>query len=244
MTFHDPGARNRLTSPLLAEARDILTAAVEAGIRVVILRAEPVAGIWSAGHDIREIPADHSDLSWVNPLEEFCEFLRRVPAATIAEVGGDLWGGACELVLSCDLSVALAGTTMAVTPARLGVAYAPTGVARFLASFPVQVVNRLLLTAEPMTLDEAHRLGAVTEIVQDPADVPVLAMSLAERIAQNAPLTIAAVKAVTGELTGGHLPPEADSRVQQAVVTAWLSDDLSEGLRAFTERRRPDFDGR
>lgn len=228
---------------MLEEGRALLTEAVLRGTRVVILRAEPIKGIWSSGHDISEIPLEATEHVWANPLEGFLEFFRRVPVATIAEVGGNVWGGACELVLSCDLIVARADVTMAVTPARLGVGYPASGVARFLACLPAQVVARMFLTAEPIGMAYAHSLGAITEVVEGEADLEPAARALATKIAQNAPLTIASAKAAVAELSDAHLPDTAASRIEEAIARAWTSKDLAEGVAAFEQRRRPDFQG-
>lgn len=243
MTFSDPGSRNRLTTPMLEEGRALLTAAVLQGVRVVVLRAEPAKGTWSSGHDVSEIPLEATEHVWANPLEGFLEYFRRLPIATIAEVGGSVWGGACELVLSCDLIVARADATMAITPARLGVGYPPSGIARFLACLPAQVVSRMFLTAEPITMREAHALGAVTTIVDTDEELPGACKVLADKIVRNAPLSIASTKASLAELSDAHLPPDAARRVDDSVVRAWTSKDLAEGIAAFNERRAPDFQG-
>lgn len=243
MTFCDPASRNRLTTPMLEQARAILTRAVLDGVRVVILRAEPVKGTWSSGHDISEIPLEATEHVWANPLEGFLEYFRRLPVATIAEVGGDVWGGACELVLSCDLIVGTEQARLAVTPARLGVGYPPSGVARFLACLPAQVVARMFLTAEPITMRAALEFGAVTEVVDSEPELAEAARAWAGKIVRNAPLTIAATKAALAELSDAHLPPEVAHRVDESVARAWTSRDLAEGVKAFEERRPPDFRG-
>lgn len=243
LTFSDAASRNRLTTPMLEEGRRLLTEAVLQGTRVVILRAEPVKGIWSSGHDISEIPLEATEHVWANPLEGFLEFFRRLPVATIAEVGGNVWGGACEMVLSCDLIVARSDVTLAVTPARLGVGYPASGVARFLACLPAQVVARMFLTAEPIDAAYAHSLGAITALADSDEQLVADTKSLAARISQNAPLTIASAKAALAELSDAHLPSAAAERINESIARAWTSKDLAEGVSAFEQRRKPQFQG-
>lgn len=228
---------------MLEEGRALLTQAVLEGVRVVILRAEPVKGIWSSGHDIAEIPREAQEHVWTNPLEGFLEYFRRLPLATIAEVGGNVWGGAVELVLSCDMVVARADATMAITPARLGVGYSVSGVARLLACLPAHVVSRMFLTAEPITMSYAHGLGAISEIVETDEELVAASQLLADKVVPNAPLTIAAAKAAIAELADSHLPQSAAQRADAAVTRAWVSRDLAEGISAFEQRRKPDFQG-
>lgn len=244
MVFSDPAGRNRLSTAMFEQAREVLDALVAEGIRAVVVTAVPISGVWSAGHDIGEIPTEKSERVWANPLENFLEYFRRVPIAIIAEVDGDVWGGAFELMLSADLIVARDGVRFAVTPARLGVGYPSSGIARFLAAMPVHLVNELLFTADPITARRCHELGLVNRLVAAEDSIEATSIELARHIARNAPLTIAAVKAATAELTDSQLPAGPHSRAEAAVSRAWLSDDLTEGLAAFRERRRAEFHGR
>jgi len=132
---------------------------------------------------------------------------------------------------------------MAITPARLGVGYPPSGVARFLACLPAQVVARMFLTAEPITMQTAYELGAITQTVGRVEDLQPASDAWADKIIRNAPLTIAATKAALAELSDAHLPPEVAHRVDETVARAWTSKDLAEGVRAFEERRPPEFRG-
>ena len=77
--------------------------------------------MWSAGHDIDELPVRGVDpLPFADPLEELLRAVRGYPGAVIAMVHGTVWGGACDLVLNCDLVVGDETAAFAVTPARLG----------------------------------------------------------------------------------------------------------------------------
>ena len=79
--------------------------------------------MWSAGHDIDELPIRGIDpLPFGDPLEELLRAVRSYPGAVIAMVHGTVWGGACDLVLNCDMVVGDDTAAFAVTPARLGTA--------------------------------------------------------------------------------------------------------------------------
>ena len=91
-------------------------------MRVVILRAKPGAKVFSAGHDIDELPESRRDpLGWDDPLRQLVREIENYPGPVIAMVEGSVWGGATETVFACDLIVAAETATFAVTPAKLGV---------------------------------------------------------------------------------------------------------------------------
>jgi len=96
----------------------------KANVRVVVLRANPKSKIWSAGHDIKEIPLDGQDpLPWTSGLEQLLYRVRNFPAPVIAMVHAGVWGGACDLAVSCDIVVGTPQATFAITPVKLGISY-------------------------------------------------------------------------------------------------------------------------
>ena len=101
----------------------------------------------------------------------------------------------------------------------------------------------MFLTAEPISMQTAVELGAITQTVDSADDLEGAAREWAAKIVRNAPLTIAATKAALAELSDAHLPPEVAHRVDESVARAWTSRDLAEGVRAFEERRPPEFQG-
>lgn len=246
VTMANTARRNALGLQMLGELASALAEAEVVGARAVIIRAEPGVSTWSAGYDIEALPVDGSDpLTWTNPLESLLHEVRSAPFPVIAAVEGGVWGGACELAMTCDLVVAVRSATFAVTPARLGVPYNTAGVNHFLAALPLNVVKEMFFTADPITAEAAAEYGVVNRLVDDSDTLTEQATSLARRIAMRAPL---AVRAIKGELTAltdaRSLTSDDFERLTELRRAAWTSEDYQEGVRAFTQKRTPRFTGR
>ncbi len=201
---------------------------------------------WSAGHDIDELPTDGTDpLTWTNPLELFLRTVREAPFPVIAAVEGGVWGGACDFVLTCDLVVAVRTATFAITPPRLGIPYNTAGVAHFLGALPLNVAKEMFFTAEPITAEQAEEYGVVNRLAGDSDEMAATSLALAHRIASLAPLAISAIKAEMTALTDARgLTSDVFEQLTSLRRAAWRSEDYREGIRAFTERRSPRFEGR
>lgn len=237
------GERRNALSHALA---DELTAAIEgARCRVLVLRAEPGVTTWSAGHDINDLPTDGQDpLAWTSPVEHLVRAVRGAPFPVIAAVEGGAWGAACNLAFACDLIVATRDATFAITPARLGVPYHTDGVAQFLGAVPLNVAKEMFFTAQTLPADSPHLAGTVTRLADDSASLERTWQSLARRIASLAPLSIRAIKAEMNALTDAR-PIESGTfeRLTSLRRAAWTSEDYTEGIAAFRERRDPRFTG-
>lgn len=225
---------------------DEIAAAIEgAECRVLVLRAEPGASTWSAGHDINDLPTDGRDpLAWTSPVEHLVRAVRAAPFPVIAAVEGGAWGAACNLAFACDLIVATRDATFAITPARMGVPYHTDGVAQFLGAVPLNVAKEMFLTAQPLAADSPHLAGTVNRLADDRASLEVAWRTLADRIASLAPLSIRAIKAEMNALTDAR-PMESGTFEHLTALrrAAWSSADYAEGIAAFRERRDPRFAG-
>ena len=245
VTLANQAKRNALSRTLLDDLQSAIHAATDAGSRAVVLRAEPGVAIWSSGHDISELPGDGSDpLSWANPLESCFRTMRHAPYPIIAAVEGSVWGGATELVLSCDLVVAVVSSSFAITPAKLGIPYNSEGVARFIDALPVNLAREMFFTAEPVSAAVWHAHGVVNRLVGDEAELTATARALADRIASLSPLAINAIKAEFTTLTNARaVTSEQFERLTSARQAAWRSDDYREAIAAFREHRSMTFRG-
>jgi len=232
---------NSLNSQMIGELGDALDAGSRQA-RVVVLRAEPGVAVFSAGHDLDDVPIHADPHEWDNPVEAVIAGIPALDVPVIAAVEGTVWGAACNLVVACDLIVATRNATFAITPAKLGVPYFRAGLSIFARSLPLHVAKAMFYTAEPITADQAHGFGLVHSVAEDTSELDAQVARLAGRIASLAPLTIRSVKAELDALDG--LTDVDEGQLRELAERAWRSDDVKEGVAAFRERRRPRFSGR
>lgn len=244
ITLNHPAKRNALSAAVVKEILDALDGFRVQKARVAVLRAAPGARVWSAGHDVEELPLEGRDpLGWDDPLCHLVREIENFSAPVIAMIEGGVWGGACEAVLACDLIVASPESTFAVTPARLGVPYNVSGMLTFLNAASLRIVKEMAFTAQPIGAERAERLGIVNYVVPD-YELENFTYALARRITENAPLSISVMKEQLRILAGAHpMSPQGFERVQGLRRVVYDSHDYQEGIRAFREKRKPEFKG-
>ncbi len=244
ITLANASKRNALSEALIQEVIAALADFRERKARAVVLRAQPGAKVWSAGHDVEELPTGGRDpLGWDDPLRNLIREIEIFPAPVIAMIEGGVWGGACETVFACDLIVAAPDATFAVTPAKLGVPYNVSGMLTFLNATSMRIVKEMAFTAMPVGAERAERLGMINYVIAV-GELEAFTYEFAMRIAQNAPLSIAVMKEQLRILAGAHpMSPQGFERVQGLRRIVYDSHDYKEGIRAFKEKRRPAFTG-
>lgn len=245
LTISDQDRRNALSAALLQELGQGIADAEDDGVRVLVIAAATVEGVWSAGHDITELPGGDRDLlTWDNPLEAALRSIRDAPIPVIAAVDGTVWGGASDLVLTCDLVVAGRTASFAITPVRLGIPNNTAGVSHFVNALPLHIAKEMFFTADPITAEQAAHFGVVNRLVGDGDEVRSAVNVLADRIASMSPLAISAIKAEMKALTEAR-PMTSDQFEELNALRsrAWTSRDYREGLAAFHERRPATFTG-
>jgi methylmalonyl-CoA decarboxylase len=235
---------NALSASLVAEITAALASLKAQNARVVVLCAQPGAPVWSAGHDVEELPTDGRDpLGWDDPLPQLIREIEEYNAPVIAMIEGTVWGGACEVAFACDLVVATPATTFAVTPAKLGVPYNVGGMVTFVNAATLRIIKEMAFTAAPLPAMRALALGMINDVVakEDLADAT---LRVARQIAANAPLSISVMKEQLRILAGARpMSPQGFERVQGLRRLVYDSEDYREGIRAFKEKRKPVFKG-
>lgn len=244
LQLNHPEKRNALSRQMVEALTGALTAFRQERLRAVILRAAPGSRTWSAGHDVNELPESGRDpLGWDDPLRHLIREIEVLPAPVIAMVEGGVWGGACETVFACDLVVASPDATFAVTPAKLGVPYNIGGVLTFLNASNMRIAKEMAFTARPVGAERAERLGLINHVVPA-AELAPFCLAIAQDIAANAPLSISVMKEQLRILAGAHpMSPQGFERIQGLRRLVYDSQDYTEGIRAFKEKRKPQFRG-
>jgi len=244
LTLNNPKKLNSLSKELIDDICAALEEMRQHEVRVVILRAPAGSKVFSAGHDVRELPTNGRDpLTYNDPLRKVIRTIEHFPTPVIAMVEGSVWGGACELVMSCDIIVAAEDSTFAITPAKFGVPYNISGVQNFLNSGVMQICKEMLFTAQPFPVKRLVEQGIVNHTVPR-EQLESLTQSIAEQIVKNSPLVISLLKEELRLLSTSHnLNPETFERIQAMRRQVYDSHDYQEGIKAFFERRPAVFKG-
>jgi len=244
VTLDHARRRNALSHAMVQEIVGALDDFGARKLRAVLLRAAAGSAVWSAGHDVDELPESGRDpLGWDDPLRALIRAIETAPAPVIALVQGSVWGGACETVFACDLVLATPDATFALTPARLGVPYNVGGMLTVLNASNMRIAKEMAFTAAPIGAERAERLGMINQVVP-PEALESTGMTLARQIAANAPLSVSVMKEQLRILAGAHpMSPQGFERIQGLRRLVYDSADYTEGIRAFKERRPPVFRG-
>jgi methylmalonyl-CoA decarboxylase len=245
ITLQNPKKHNALSLDLVDEVIAALKQLEEAQARVAILRAQPGAKVWSAGHDVGELPEGGRDpLGWDDPLRHLVRTIETCRIPVIAMIEGGVWGGAVETVLACDIVIAAPSATFAVTPARMGVPYNVSGMMTFMSAASLRVVKELAFTAAPISAERAERVGMINHVVAA-EEMEAFTLAMATTIANNAPLSVSVMKEQLRVLAGAKaVTPRGFEKVQGLRRIVYDSHDYHEGIRAFKEKRKPVFIGK
>ncbi|MFD7873142.1 crotonase/enoyl-CoA hydratase family protein [Streptomyces sp. NPDC059766] len=239
ITIDRPQARNAVDG---ATARELAAALDELDAREDLLVGilTGAEGVFSAGMDLKAFARGDT------PVIEGRGFggITRAEIKTplIAAVEGYALGGGTEMALACDMIVAARNATFGQTEVHYGIVPPEGGMVRLPERIPRNIALELLLTGDPLSAERAEQLGLVNHLTE-PGEALTQALELAHRVAQNAPLAIAAIKRVVNERTAFR---DADAlRDQDLYVEPVLTSlDAMEGARAFAEKRSPHWQGR
>ncbi len=236
VTLNRPDKRNAMNAALLralAAAFDDLDARRD--VRVIVVRGAGPA--FCSGRDLR-------DMERGEPQVEIVPVLRKVEGSrhpTIAMIHGDAIAGGCELALHCDLRVAAEGARLGMPLAHLGLVPGFALGQKLIEIIGPAHTRHLLLTGRPIEARRAREIGMVHEVVPA-ADLDTATAKLARTIADNAPLSLAGIKALIQRALAARETVSHDD-IDALIQASRRSQDASEGRRAMLEKRKPVFRG-
>jgi enoyl-CoA hydratase/carnithine racemase len=160
---------------------------------------------------------------------------------TIAMINGFCIGGGLGIAIGCDMRIASDASKFGVPATRLGLGYGASGIKKLMDLVGPSFAKEIFITARHFTSAEAQMMGLVNRVLPEP-ELESYVRGYCATIADNAPLTIKAVKIAVEEMAKAS--PDADlDRCEEAVKACFASADYIEGRRAFMEKRRPVFVG-
>ena len=241
ITLNRPHADNAITTEMGARLTEIVeTIAVRPAVRVVILTGAGERA-FSVGSDLRQ-RKDMTKEDWLRQRQDFDRTLytvRQLRKPILAAVNGTAYGGGCELAQSTDFIIASENATFGQPEAMLGLAAGGGSPALLPRLLPPGKALQMLMTGDPITAQEAHRLGMVNEL--HPQDELLdAARRIAEKIASNSPTAVQAVKRAV-QLGEGQPTEQAIAIMMDMHWRSAVHPDRIEGIGAFNEGREPTF---
>ena len=239
ITINRPDQRNAVNAAVaegIAGALDRLDAEPELSLGVLTGAGKG----FSAGMDLKAFVAGERPYAGDRGFAGITQRASEKPL--IAAVEGFAVAGGLEVALSCDLIVASRGARLGIPEVKRSLVAAGGALLRLPRILPRTVAMELALTGEPIDAERAHALGLVNRLAE-PGQALDVALELAESIAANGPLALAATKRVMTEAVDW---PDSEffSRQGEIVGPVMTSEDAREGATAFAEKRAPVWKGR
>jgi enoyl-CoA hydratase/carnithine racemase len=247
LTISNPARRNALDHEILDAIAEVMPQ-LDRGIenRCVLITGAPP--LFSAGYDIAGIPDESferdAEALVAHPFHAALETIAKHPWPTVAAINGHCLGGGLELAITCDLRICAASAKLGMPPAKLGLIYGHTGLRKFLDIVGLARTKELFLTGRDFDAARADAVGLVNEVVAD-GELEAEAVALAAAIAENAPLSMRGNKHAINLLNQvAELTERQEAGLVALRESCFESEDFREGIRAFGEKRRPQWKGR
>ncbi|MEH6629311.1 MAG: enoyl-CoA hydratase [Halopseudomonas aestusnigri] len=245
LTLNDHARRNALSEEMLDKLAEALSQAeVNSEIRVIIIAANGPA--FSAGHDLKELTAARENgdqgKAYFSKILAKCsavmQSIVRHPKPVIAEVTGIATAAGCQLVASCDLAVAAESARFATPGVHIGL-FCSTPMVALSRNVSSKHAMEMLLTGEMLSAEKAEDVGLINMVTSN-QDLTKQTMDMAKTIASKSTMTLAIGKRAFYEQREMSLS-DAYTYASDVMVENMLKQDAQEGIRAFLEKRTPEW---
>ena len=241
ITLNRPQALNALNNPLMREVMEALEAFDnDDAVGAIVITGSEKA--FAAGADIKEM-ADKSATAMMDQ-DHVAVYgrIRAVQKPVIAAVSGWALGGGCEVALSCDMIVASESAKFGQPEITIGVIPGAGGTQRLTRAVGKALAMEMILNNRTLSAQEAYQFGLVNRLVPVESYLEE-AIQLADEIASRAPLAVRAAKRMVNQAYERTLS-EGLAEEKQVFYNLFASEDQKEGMRAFVEKRKPQWKGR
>ncbi len=245
--MQDSAHLNCLSEQLCNEMSEAIDFAYSSECVGIVIKAQISHGVWSAGHNIKELPTDGSDpLAFNVPMENLLRKVQDVPIPVIAYVEGTVWGGACDLCLSCDMIVAVDTATFAITPAKIGIPYNASGIMHFINQLGINKAREMFFTAQPIQAADALNVGLLNAIAPIEELPKVLEERFLNPFRRNSILSMSAIKRQFRMLARASslISSESFEKINSYRAKVYCGDDYKEGIASFLEKRPAQYKGK
>ncbi len=246
MVFNNPARRNAISLDMWQAVPAILDHFEnDPDVRVIVLKGAGDKAFIS-GADISQFEKERSSAETVAQYDKIAEAatmrLQEASKPTIAMIRGFCIGGGIGVALACDLRIASDDARFGIPAARLGLGYRWGGVKKLVDLIGPAYAKEIFFTARHFSAAEAMGMGLVNRAVPE-GELESYVRNYCALIAENAPLTIAAVKGVIAEIAKPGAQIDR-AKCEALVARCFDSQDYIEGRRAFMEKRKPVFSGK
>ena len=254
ITFNRPEKKNAFNEEMLKDISTIIKDSEnESNIRTIIITSVGEK-IISSGYDISSDSIDSKESllkihlidkdTKNHPLMEVSKIIRESSKIVIAAINGSIFGGTLEVMLNCDFKFFSKESIFCMPPVKLGIFYNYDGLRNFINKVGISNTKKIFFTGDKFNAKEAEEMK-IFDFIVDHKDVLKESLKFAEKISENAPLSLASIKVSINTFEDSQRISENDYlKIKESILKAANSTDYIEAQDAFKSKRKPKFQGK